>query len=231
MIKNIKQLNHIAVIMDGNRRWAKKNGKLKKEGHERGVNKLTEMVDWSLEYNIGYLTVFVFSNENWNREKQEIDDIMFIIEHYLECAKDKFSKKYVKVKIIGRKDKNSQRLETKIQNIEEETKNNSVLQLNIAFNYGGRQEIIDAIKKIVKDGKKVEEIDEELFKKNLYYGNLIDPDLIIRTAGEYRISNFLLWEMAYSEFYFADVFWPDFSKELFNEIINNFSKRERRYGK
>lgn len=234
MVENNTNLKHLAIIMDGNRRWAKENGVSVKDGHKAGAEKLSEFVKWCIEFNIKYLTVYAFSTENWKRSKEEVDNIMSLLNRYLSMKKDEFYKSGVKVKMIGAEDNINKDILAKIRNIEEYTKNNNKIQLNIAFNYGGRREILDATKKIVsevKSGKiSIEDIDEELFKENLYYGNIPDPDLMIRPGGDYRISNYLLWEMAYSEFYFTKTYWPDFSKELLEEIINNFNTRERRYG-
>lgn len=234
MVEKVININHLAVIMDGNRRWAKENGVSVKDGHKAGAEKLSNFVKWCIEFNIKYLTVYAFSTENWKRSKEEVDDIMSLLNRYLSMKKDEFYKSGVKVKMIGAEDNINKDILAKIRNIEEYTKNNNKIQLNIAFNYGGRREILDATKKIlnkVKSGEiNIEDIDEELFKENLYYGNIPDPDLMIRPGGDYRISNYLLWEMAYSEFYFTKTYWPDFSKKLLEDIINNFNTRERRYG-
>lgn len=234
MVENNTNLKHLAIIMDGNRRWAKENGVSVKDGHKAGAEKLSEFVKWCIEFNIKYLTVYAFSTENWKRDKEEVDDIMSLLNRYLSMKKDEFYDSGIKVKMIGVEDNINIDTLKKIKDIEEYTKNNNKIQLNIAFNYGGRREILDATKKIVsevKSGKiSIEDIDEELFKENLYYGNIPDPDLMIRPGGDYRISNYLLWEMAYSEFYFTKTYWPDFSKKLLEDIINNFNTRERRYG-
>lgn len=234
MVEKVININHLAVIMDGNRRWAKENGVSVKDGHKAGAEKLSEFVKWCIEFNIKYLTVYAFSTENWKRDKEEVDDIMSLLNRYLSIKKDEFYDSGIKVKMIGAEDNINIDTLKKIKDIEEYTKNNNKIQLNIAFNYGGRREILDATKKIVsevKSGKiSIEDIDEELFKEYLYYGNIPDPDLMIRPGGDYRISNYLLWEMAYSEFYFTRTYWPNFSKKLLEDIINNFNTRERRYG-
>lgn len=234
MMEKSSELNHLAIIMDGNRRWAKRNNKSIQDGHKAGAEKLNEIIDWCIEFSIKYLTVFAFSTENWKRDENEINYIMSLIRKYLSSKENDFDKKGIKIKAIGIEDKIDEDIIKSVRKIEENTKNNNVMQLNIAFNYGGRTEIIDVTKRIakqVKDGSlKIEDINENIFKNNLYYGNISDPDLIIRTGGEFRISNFLLWEMAYSEFYFTDNLWPDFNKDLLLNIINNFKMRERRYG-
>lgn len=234
MVEETKNLQHLAIIMDGNRRWAKGKDKSVKSGHRAGAETLTNVIKWCMEFGIKYLTVYAFSTENWKRSEAEVNDIMSLLREYLDSKRDDFVKEDVKVKVIGVEDKVDRDILEKIRKVEEDTKNNRGIQVNIAFNYGGRREILDVTKKIsqeVKDGTlDIVNIDENIFKNNLYYGNIPDPDLIIRTGGELRVSNFMLWEMAYSEFYFTDVFWPDFSKNLLSDIINNFKKRERRYG-
>lgn len=229
-----KELKHLAIVMDGNRRWAKLNNKSVKCGHKAGADKLTEVIDWCIDYKIQYLTVYAFSIENWKRDENEINDIMSLLKEYLSIKKDDFKNKNVKIKVIGIEKNVDMNIINNIREIERETENNTGIQVNIAFNYSGRQEIVDIVKNISKmviDRKiNIENIDEKFISNNLYYGIVPDPDLVIRTGGDIRISNFLLWEIAYSEFYFTDTYWPDFNKELFNNIINNFIKRERRYG-
>ena len=234
MTEELKKINHLAIIMDGNRRWARKNGKSVKDGHREGAERLSNTIDWCIEFGIKYLTVFAFSTENWKRDSSEINDIMALLRHYLKSKEKDFNKKGIRVRAIGVEDGVDRDILESIRKIEADTENNNILCLNVAFNYGGRREIVDATKKIsqmVKDGLlKIEDINEDVFKTKLYYGDIPDPDLIVRTGGEFRISNFLLWEMAYAELYFDDALWPDFSKELLIKIINNFKKRERRYG-
>ncbi len=234
MNEKLRDLEHLAIIMDGNRRWAKSLGKSVKDGHKAGADKLSEVIDWCIEFNIKYLTVYAFSVENWKRDEKEINDIMSLLRKYLFSKEDDFKSKNIKIKTIGSKDNIDSDIVKQISKIEERTKNNTSIQVNIAFNYSGRQEIVNITKnisKLISNGDiKVNDIDEKLISNNLYYGGIPDPDLVIRTGGELRVSNFLLWEIAYSEFYFTDVFWPDFSKELLSDIINNFKKRERRYG-
>ncbi|MDD2840157.1 MAG: polyprenyl diphosphate synthase [Rickettsiales bacterium] len=234
MEEEVNKLNHLAIIMDGNRRWAKQVGKTVREGHNEGAKRLGDSMDWCVEFGIKYLTLFAFSTENWKRNKQEIDDIMSLLRQYLKSKRDDFLRKGIKIKWIGIENNIDRDIIEDIRKLELETKDSDVLYVNIAFNYGGRTEILDTTKKLCKLVKNgiidIEDIDEMTFKNNLYYGNIPDPDLIIRTGGDNRISNFLLWEMAYSEFYFTDMFWPAFDKDLLSDIINNFKKRERRYG-
>lgn len=234
MVEKESKLHHLAIIMDGNRRWAKQVGKTVREGHNEGAKRLGDAMDWCIEFGIKYLTLFAFSTENWKRDKQEIDDIMSLLRYYLKSKRDEFLKKGIKIKWIGIENNVDRDIVEDIKKLELDTKEKEVLHVNVAFNYGGRMEILDTAKKLCRQVKQgvidVDDIDELTFKNNLYYGNIPDPDLIIRTGGDYRISNFLLWEMAYSEFYFTDKFWPAFDKNLLSEIINNFEKRERRYG-
>jgi undecaprenyl diphosphate synthase len=237
----IKQLNnqnlpkHIAIIMDGNRRWARQNNKLIKLGHQAGAKTLNKVVDWCLELGIQTLTVYAFSTENWGREEQEVNDIMNLLRKYLDSQHEDLHKKGVKVRILGESDNVSEDIIQKIKIVEKETKNNQNLFLNIAFNYGGRREIISATKKLAKKVLNgvisVEDIDEKTFSENLYNSEMVDPDLVIRTGGNDRISNFLLWQIAYSEFYFTNILWPDFSKDELIKAIINFQSRDRRYGK
>ncbi len=234
MVEKESKLHHLAIIMDGNRRWAKQVGKTVREGHNEGAKRLGDAMDWCIELGVKYLTLFAFSTENWKRDKQEIDDIMSLLRYYLKSKRDEFLKKGIKIKWIGIENNVDRGIVEDIKKLELDTKEKEVLHVNVAFNYGGRMEILDTAKKLCRQVKQgvidVDDIDELTFKNNLYYGNIPDPDLIIRAGGDYRISNFLLWEMAYSEFYFTDKFWPAFDKNLLSEIINNFEKRERRYG-
>ena len=234
MAGEARKLEHLAIIMDGNRRWAKSKNKSIKSGHKAGADTLSKAIDWCIDFNIKYLTVYAFSTENWKRDSSEINDIMSLLRDYLSSKQNDFKKKGIRIKAIGVEDNIDEDIVDKVKEIEKDTKDNTVIQVNIAFNYGGRREILDAVKKISQDIKggllNISQIDENVFKSKLYYGDIPDPDLIIRTAGEFRVSNFLLWEMAYSEFYFTDIFWPDFSKNILSDIINNFNKRERRYG-
>jgi len=226
---------HIAIIMDGNRRWARKNKTLVKLGHQAGAETLNKTIDWAVELDIKYLTLYAFSTENWGRTEKEINDIMNLLRKYLKSHRKELNQKNIKVNILGESDRVAKDIMEQITAIEKETKNNNRLFLNIAFNYGGRREIVYATKKLankVLNGVlSVEDIDEKIFSQNLYNSEMIDPDLVIRTGGDYRISNFLLWQIAYSELYFTNILWPDFTKEDLIKAIMNFQSRDRSYGK
>jgi undecaprenyl diphosphate synthase len=227
--------NHIAIIMDGNGRWAQEKGLHIKKGHIQGVEALGRTIEACLELGIKHLTVFAFSTENWNRSKREVTDLMTLTTYHIKKQASELDKKGVKIKVLGNFSKVENNLIKQIQHAEKLTENNKKLNLNVCFSYGGRQEIIDTTKKIAKkvlDGVvSIDEIDEKLVQENLYNPTMPDPDLIIRTSGELRFSGFLLWEISYSEFYFTKTYWPDFGKEELIKAIDSFNNRERRYGK
>lgn len=225
---NIKMPEHIAIILDGNRRWAKQRNMPSILGHKEGVKNLEEMVRFLDKQGLKYLTVYAFSTENFKRSKEEVTYLMKIFNVYMDkiIKKDDFN---IKINIIGTKDGLSKDLINKIEKVEEKTKNNTGLIFNIAFNYGGRHEIIDAVNKILEDGN-IKSITEEEFSKFLYTKDMKDPDLLIRTSGEKRLSNFLLWQLAYTEFYFSKKMWPEFKKEDMIEAIIEYNNRNRRYG-
>lgn len=230
---NIPQ--HIAIIMDGNARWAKQKNLPLKIGHKNGSENLRKVAENCIELGVKFLTVYAFSSENWNRPQEEVDYLMKLLEEYLEKETKPLMEKNIKIVISGNLEKVSESAKAKIDKIQNVTKNNSALTLNIAFSYGARQEIADAVRKIAlatSEGKiSLSEINEELISQNLYHPEIPDPDLLIRTAGDLRVSNFLLWQIAYSEFYFTPIFWPDFGKKDLLDAIKNFNQRERRYGK
>jgi len=225
---------HIAVIMDGNGRWAKARGLPRIEGHKAGTDSVRETVETSARLGIKHLTLYAFSVENWKRPKSEVNELMRLLRKYLRTELPTLQKHNIRLKTLGRIEELDQRTKKRILISEEKTLNNDGLQLNIALNYGGRTEIVDTIKKIcshLSKGKiKLSQIDANTFEKFLYTKDIPDPDLLIRTSGEYRISNFLLWQMAYTEFYFTPVLWPDFRKKDLFEAIIDFQKRERRFG-
>ncbi|MGL5918575.1 MAG: isoprenyl transferase [Cetobacterium sp.] len=218
---------HIAIIMDGNGRWAKAKGMPRTYGHKAGADTLRKIVTSCGELGVQYLTVYAFSTENWKRAKEEVDTLMFLFKTYLKNEKKVLMKNNVKFVVSGRDEGVSQKLLDEIKKLEEATKGNTGITLNIAFNYGGRAELVDAIKKIVENGEK--DITEELVEKYLY-NQFPDPELLIRTSGEIRISNFLLWQIAYSEIYVTDTYWPDFNKEELVKAIEGYQKRDRRFG-
>lgn len=222
-------LNHIGIIMDGNGRWALKQGKNRVYGHTEGVKNLKNILEISIELGIKYLTVYAFSTENWKRPKSEVDALMFLFKEYLLNEVNNLNKNGIKIVFSGRKNGLNDSLIKLMDDIEEKLKYNDKITLNIAFNYGGRAEIVDAVNKIIKEtDKKI--IDEEDIQNHLYQSNIPDPELIIRTSGEFRISNFLLWQIAYSEFYITDKYWPEFNKEEFMKAISSYNKRERKFG-
>jgi undecaprenyl diphosphate synthase len=221
--------------MDGNARWAKSKNLPLKIGHKTGAENLQKIAESCIELGVKFLTVYAFSSENWDRPTDEVNYLMKLLDEYLEKETKILAEKNVKILISGNLEKLASATKSKISSIETETKNNRALTLNVAFSYGSRQEIIDAAKKIalaVSDGEiSVGDISEKTFAENLYQPKIPDPDLLIRTAGDYRISNFLLWQAAYTEFYFTKTYWPDFGKKDLLLAINDFNKRERKYGK
>ena len=228
---------HMAIIMDGNRRYAQELGFTHKEGHKKGKDKLEEVLDWCLEVDIKILTVYAFSTENLKREEDELEELMSLfINGFRDAADDeRVHKNKIKIRAIGQINILPKEVQEAIQYAEEKTKDYDSHFYNIAVAYGSRQEIIQAIQKVAKDAKdnkiEIEEINEKLFSNYLYTGDFPDPDLIIRTSGEERISNFLLWQIAYSELYFTDVYWPGFRKVDFLRAIRSYQERKRRFGK
>ena len=225
---------HIAIIMDGNRRWAKKRNLPVKMGHKEGAETLKKVVRYANKRGIKYITVYAFSTENWKREKEEVDSLMSLLEYYLNQFSKEADTENIVIKVIGRKKELSEKLLKKIDEVVEGTKNNSGIVFTIALNYGGRDEITTAIKTIAEDVKNsklnIDEIDEKLISEYLYTKNMPDPDLMIRTSGELRTSNFLPWQLVYSEFLFLDKLWPEFSEEDLEKAIQIFSKRNRKFG-
>ncbi len=226
---------HIAIIMDGNARWAKSRGLPLSVGHKNGSDNVRKIAESCIEIGVKHLTVYAFSSENWNRPPEEVEYLMKLLDNYLEKETKPLIEKKVRIVISGNLQLLPQSTKNKIQVLEELTKNNQSLTLNVAFSYGSRQEIVDAVKKIslaVSEAKiSLEQITETYLSQNLYHPEIPDPDLLIRTAGDVRLSNFLLWQAAYAELYFTEVFWPDFGKKDLLQAINQFNKRERRYGK
>jgi undecaprenyl diphosphate synthase len=225
----LKIPKHIAIIMDGNGRWAKERNLPRIIGHKVGSESVREIIRVCLELGIEYLTLYSFSTENWQRPKEEIKGLMELLKFLLKNEVDELNRNGVSIKAIGRLDYLPNDVKIELFKAIEKTKNNNKLKLYLALSYGGRQEILDAVNKIINS--KLEFVDEGTFRNFLYDPNLPDPDLLIRTSGEYRISNFLLWQISYSEFYFTKTLWPEFRREEFIKAIEDYSKRKRKFGK
>ena len=225
---------HIAIIMDGNGRWAKQRNIETKLGHKEGAENLKRIAKHANQKGIKYLTVYAFSTENWKRTKEEIGALMILLQKYVEDFLKDDNLDNIRVNVIGDISKLEKGLQKSIQKIVEKSKENTGLTLNIAFNYGGRAEIVKAMQKIGNQIKneeiQIEDINEELVEKSLYTQGMPEPDLLIRTGGQQRISNFLLWQLAYTEFVFVSKYWPDFSNEDLDEAIRNFESRNRNFG-
>ena len=226
--------NHVAIIMDGNGRWATRRDLPRIAGHKAGEESITDVVRASSEWGLGALTLFAFSTENWNRPDNEVRFLMSFNRNLLDKRVKEFHERNIRIRHLGRRDKIPRSTLKTIDNAVELTRNNTGMALSIAFNYGGRAEIVDAIRKLCDDfsqGKiSPQEIDEEGFRAYLYVPDVPDPDLLIRTAGEMRISNFLVWELAYTEIYMTEVLWPDFRRQHLAEAIKEYQSRERRFG-
>ncbi len=222
--------NHVAIIMDGNGRWAKKRHLPRLAGHRAGTENIRRIIELFVDYKTGYLTLYAFSTENWKRPSVEVKGLMRILNDVIGKELKKLHESGVKIVHLGKLEDITSGLRSKIEEAVELTKNNSKMILNIAFNYGGRAEIIDAVKRIVGDGIAVDKIDEALLSRCMYTADMPDPDLIIRTGGEMRISNFLVWQSVYSEYYATPALWPDFGKEEVEKALKDYSKRKRRFG-
>ncbi len=222
--------NHIAIIMDGNGRWARKRNLPRVAGHQAGTNNLRRILRACVDQGVKILTLYAFSTENWRRPEEEVSGLMRILETVIERELDELHRNGVQVRHIGRMERVPAGLQEKIRFAVERTRNNERLILNVALNYGGRAEIVDAVKAMLSEGLHPDYIDEDTISRYLYTCGLPDPDLIIRTSGEYRTSNFLIWQGAYSEFYVTDVYWPDFDEAELKKAIDQYCKRDRRYG-
>ncbi len=222
---------HIVLFPDGNRRWAREKGLHTLEGHKQGYNNLLDFSQWCKERGVKTLTAFGFSTENWNRSKEEVDYLMKLLEKCLRDNIEKYNKDGVRVRVIGQRDRLPAPLREAIKITEDATKNNKNLHLNLAISYGGKWDILQAIKKIVDEKIPAEKIDEKLFENYLSTAGLPSPDFVIRAGGEKRMSNFVLWQAAYSELYFSPKYWPDFSEKDFDSALAEFDSRQRRFGK
>ena len=222
---------HVAVVMDGNGRWAQKRGLKRTEGHAAGEEALFDTVDGALDLGVRWLTVYAFSTENWKRPPDEVRYLMGFNEGILTRRRDELNDRGVRIRFAGRRDwRVPKRLLRRMDESIELTEKNRAMTLTIAFNYGGRAEIVDAVRALVAEGVKPDKVDEKAIRRHLYDPDMPDPDLMVRTSGEHRISNFLLWELAYSELIFTDVLWPDFRREDLFEAIREFQRRDRRFG-
>lgn len=226
---------HVAVIMDGNGRWAKRQGLPRIVGHRRGVDALKDLLRCCRDWGIGALTAYAFSTENWGRPLEEVDFLMTLFERVLRQELREMMEEDVRIKFVGNLDSLPKTLRAEIDRSVEATQSNSGIQFTVATNYGGRQEILQACRSIVamvQDGKlQPDQIDEALFEKHLYTAGICDPDLLIRTSGEMRISNFLLWQVAYAEIYITETMWPDFDRPAFHAALRDYQQRQRRFGK
>ena len=226
---------HIGIILDGNRRWAKERGLEAKDGHKEGARRLKKIVEYAYSIGLEYLTVYAFSTENWKRSASEVATLMQLLLEYTEDEIKNNDKRDICIRVYGDESKLSNKLINNLNILKERTKNRKKLVFGICLNYGGRQEILNAVKKIacqVKDGKlDISKIDENIIRNNLYTADIPDPDLVIRTSGEHRLSNFLPWQITYSELYFPKVYWPDFDENQLDIAISEYMSRKRRFGK
>ena len=221
---------HVAIIMDGNGRWAKQRGLPRLAGHQAGTENLRRTIRACVELGIRYLSIYAFSTENWGRPKEEVEGLLRILESVIEKELNELHKEGVQLRHIGRLEKLPEALRKKVESAIELTKDNTTLTVVVAFNYGGRDEIVFAVEKLIKEGTKVEDISEALITQHLFTAGIPDPDLIIRTSGEMRLSNFLIWQAAYSEYYVTPAYWPDFDKAELQKAIDAYCQRSRRFG-
>jgi undecaprenyl diphosphate synthase len=223
--------NHIVLFPDGNRRWAREKGMHTLEGHKKGYENLLDFSNWCKNRGVKVLTAFGFSTENWNRTKEEVNYLMDLLEKCLIDNLDRYSKDGVRVRVIGQRERLPKSLQEAIVKTEEATKNNSNLFLNLAISYGGKWDILNAVKNIIKEGTEPDKIDEKIFEDHLSTAGLPMPDFVIRAGGEMRMSNFVLWQAAYSELYFCPKYWPDFTEQDLDQALTEFDQRARRFGK
>lgn len=221
---------HVAIIMDGNGRWALQRGLPRLAGHRAGTENLRRIITASVEFGVKYLTIYAFSTENWGRPREEVEGLMRILEDVIDRELDELHREGVQLRHIGRLERLDPAIQEKVLAAIDLTRNNDRLVLSVAFNYGGRDEIVCAIQKMIRDGVKPEEVNDELVNRYLFTAGVPDPDLIIRTSGELRVSNFLIWQAAYSEWYITPIYWPDFDKEEYRKALEAYARRDRRYG-
>lgn len=223
--------DHVAIIMDGNGRWAAKRGLPRLAGHKAGTENLRRIIRASVEFGVKYLTIYAFSTENWGRPRDEISGLMNILEEVIDRELNELHREGVRLRHLGHLDQLAPTLQEKVLEAVELTRNNTRLTLNVAFNYGGRDEIVCAIRSMIENGLKPEQITPELVDQYLFTAGLPDPDLIIRTSGEMRVSNFLIWQGAYAEWFVTPTFWPDFDREEYYKALVEYGRRDRRYGR
>jgi undecaprenyl diphosphate synthase len=221
---------HIGIIMDGNGRWAKARGLPRSAGHRAGTDNLRGVLQAAVEFGVQVLTIYAFSTENWGRSESEIKALLSILERVIDRELSELHEEGVQLRHVGHLEHLPQKLQQKVLEAVELTRDNQQLILNVAFDYGGRAELVDAVRRIVADGVPVEQVDESLIDRYLYTVGLPDPDLIIRTSGEMRVSNFLIWQGAYAEFYVTSTLWPDFDRDELYKALEDYSRRERRFG-
>lgn len=222
---------HVAIIMDGNGRWAQKRGLPRLDGHRVGVDSIQKILKTLSQKGVQYVTLYAFSTENWNRPEEEVTGILEILQYALRVQTEALHENNVRIVHIGKQDRLSPQLREEVARAEQLTRGNSGITLNVAFDYGGRDEILAAVKKIIRDGIPEDQVDEALFQSYLFTGHSPDPDLIIRTGGEMRISNFLLWQSAYSEYYHTPTLWPDLESDEIERVLEDYSTRQRRFGR
>ena len=223
--------DHIAIIMDGNGRWAASKGLSRLEGHKAGTENLRRIIRASVEFGVKYLTIYAFSTENWGRPKDEVEGLLTILDTVIDRELGELNAEGVRICHLGRLESMPRKTRQKVEQAVETTKHNHTLILNIAWNYGGRDEIVHAVQQIIRAGTPADLVTEDLISRNLFTSESPDPDLIIRTSGEMRLSNFLIWQSAYSELYITSTFWPDFNKEELQKAIDAYGQRKRRFGK
>ncbi len=228
---NLRIPHHIAIIMDGNGRWAQSKGLPRSAGHKQGTENLRRILKESVRRGIKVMTIYAFSTENWSRPPTEVMTLMRLLEFFIARELDDLDREGVRIWHVGKEEGVPPELLEKIRKACERTKNNDTIWLNVAFNYGGRDEIVHAVQSIIRSGIPAEEVTEDVITRHLYTEGVPDPDLVIRTSGELRISNFLIWQAAYAEYYATDVYWPDFDEHELHKAIAEYSRRKRRFGK